>query len=417
MRSALSVVGLLLLGLASCEEGNGDPAKGPVSQQGSKVKHDPNDPRYRNIPAHESKIRTITGVDLEKLDGKAGDWARQQRKIAEAKRKAQGWLQPPDIDLGERQVGKLVTAKFKLRNPTAKTQSITGVTSSCICQAAWITLGGKRTNLKEGVKEPIKIKAGEQGTLEAVIEVQNKYGMFKAALDLMTTDPDLPSVRVNVVLVAVHELEVYQGESLNNIMDLGLVTKRSSKDFEFTVKSRDGKAFEIKGHEELPEAMKISFEATDDSRAIWKIHGKLGPGLDKPSAGGTVVFGTDRDEKVLIQVFALVMPPIKVTPASVLAYGVVNRKSGATREIKLEAVDAKDRFEVGEVRIDWEGDAMPADSKAKLEVLPEAAGRKATVRVTLPKGMRSGRQQGDLHIRFKDDKFDPVKVSLIAYVR
>lgn len=372
----------------------------------------------REIPAEESRIRTIVGEVLEDRDDAVGEWARKQKKAQAEKRKLQRWLQPIDYDFGKQRVGTKLKAELKLENPTDKAQKITGVSKSCTCQQVTLVLDGKRIDLSKGIETPIVLAAGQVGTVEADVEVPDRQSRLTVGIRFETTDPVHPVLDAQLHVEAVRDVLVYVGEELRNAIDYGVVTRDSTREFEFRAVSRDGEPFEIlKYREPIPAGMKIDFEKLTKSGSEWIVRGMLGPGLPENSAGGTVNFETSRGN-FEVMVFGAVQPPIKVTPDGMVVFGVVRRTQGAEKEVRFDAIDPKDRFKIVEATFFDVPEGLLQDGAAfHAEIENAADGNSAKIRVKAPAGLRRGRFHIGMRVRFENDRFEPRKIRILGHAR
>ncbi|MAE78077.1 MAG: hypothetical protein CMJ85_14535 [Planctomycetes bacterium] len=374
----------------------------------------------RTIPAGQSKIRTIRAVELKSLPGKVGQWARERELLHEQDRRKQGWLQPVDKDFGEQPVNTKLVGKFELRNPTDRDQRITNIMSSCACQGIVVWIGDKEHVIpKGGLPKPILVPKGATGRLEARILVPDRQGRIYTEVRVDTSDPDVSSIRLSLSTIGVREFIVEHDGQARTSLDLGLLSIRSTREFEFTVKSRDKKPFVVERWNGAPDAFKIEAKKASHLEAaegrpdgsVWKVRGKVGPGLTERSVGGLIHFDTDRKDTFEINVYMLVKPSISASP-SFLSYGIVPKGKGGTRDIHLAAVDPADRFEV--TGVDF------LDLRPKTTVTAECVsqdGRSASIRVTIPADVPKGRLSGKVRVRFASDKLPPKVVAFLAIVR
>jgi hypothetical protein len=373
-------------------------------------------------PPGSSNIRTLVGVELDKLPGPAGDWARGQKVEREAKRQNQGWIQPVDISLGERRVGARVTGEFQFKNPTGKDQTVSNISSSCDCQAVFLTIGDKRHAIPKAGHEPIPVPKGATGKLEAVIVVPDGLGRRFTEVRVQTSDPENLEIRVGLSVILVKDLILERKNQAgqleqNDTFDFGFITPRTARPFEFFVRSRDGLPFEIRRHGPLPEGLKLEF-APDKvegkpERSAWKVTGQLGPGLREQAAGGTVTFDTDRETGFAIKAFGLVMPAVRIDPPLV-SLGHVQASLGGECALQLTAVDPADDCSVARVEL-FEVD--PKEPALTASFTNATSGRSARVVVQAPAGLRPGRIDGNLRIVFRQPDLPERVVKIMGFVR
>lgn len=395
--------------LAAC----GDPVQPTAKEQQAGLALD-----QRNIPLRQSKIRTIRGVELDQLSGAAGEWARQEAAAREHKRRNQGWLQPVELDLGERPAGAKVIGTFNFRNPTSTRQTVKGISSSCGCQKVVLQIGETRHEIPKSGMEPLVVEPGAEGKLEAHIEIPDRDGTVFTEVRIETTDPDVPSVRVGVKVVPVREFIVESGGSPQRSIDFGIMSYTSQRDYEFIVKSRDKKPFTIEEHTVLPEGMHLTYAPVDSQKTVWKIAGHIGPRLKVRGFNGIVQFETDRKQGFDIAVYALVIPPIRVEPATALMFGIVSAKKGKTKPLALTAVDKSEKFRIERVEtFDLPPKFLPGGDDPAIEIEAGQDSGWTTVRVSLPPGAKRGYFNFGLRIHFDRKDLEPREVRVIGHVR
>jgi len=404
------------LGLVAC--GDSGPKKAEPAKLGFRNER----PDRRLIPEGESKIRTIVGEELEKLPGEAGKYARKEKAEQEARRQSQGWIRPVDRDFGERPSGQKLVAKFALRNPTKKTHVLRNITSSCSCQKIIVRVGDKEFVIPKAGHDPIPVPPGATGSIEAHLSTEGRSGIIFTEVLVETSDPLVPSVRLAIRVTSVAPFIIERDGDRTNSIDLGLMTQRSKKTFEFNVRSRDGKPFRVVKHSVPPVGMKLDSEPVDDSHTRWTVHGQLGPDLGEHGVGGTVTFTTDRKEGFELNVFALVMPAIRIEPAT-LAFGVVPRKKGGRKTLRLSMVDKGQTFEVDHVEIVDAAKPRTAGGKAadassiETKVVNAPDKKSATIELVAPSGLERGHFGFAVKIWFKGKEYEPRTVQVFGHVR
>lgn len=370
------------------------------------------------IPEGKSRIRTILGEVLEDRDDAVGEWARQKSKQRAQKRKTQRWLQPIDYDFGEQRVGKKLKAELTLQNPRETVQRITGFSKSCTCQQVFVIQDGKRIDVTKGMKAPIELQPGAKAVLEAHVEVPNRQSRLTVAVRLETSDPDFPVLDAQLTVDAVRDLIVHVGKDRRDVIDLQELTKGSERDFEFRIRSRDGKAFEIRNTASaVPPGMKLRFERASETGEEWFVRGKVGPDLIDGSVGGTVKFATDRGS-FDATVYWRVEPPIEIKPGTMIAFGVISRLKGASKTLALRCVDKKMRFGIRKVEFFDVPDGLVAGGEpfsSRVEAAED--GRTAKLHIEAPKGLRRGRFHIGAVIHFDGDSYEARKIRLIGHVR
>ncbi|MCB9917478.1 MAG: hypothetical protein H6832_03655 [Planctomycetes bacterium] len=406
--------------LASCGQDSGRDAAGGRKQTGKAAAgvEKPQDPSNRLIPPGESRIRTIVGEVLEDRNDEVGEWARKRANQSAEKRRTQRWLQPIDVDFGKQRVGTKLEAELVLMNPTNEPQKVTSFSKSCKCQEAVLVLGDRRIDLTKGLEEPLELAPGQKAKVYATVEVPDMQTRQTVNLQFLTSDPDQPLLDAQLHVDAVRDLHVFVGEKQTDLIDFGILSKDSVRDFEFRVVSRDGKPFTVQEYEApLPAGVRVEFSKSKDDGSEWVVRGKLGPDLPENRHGGTVHFVTDRG-KFEISVYATVQPPIKVSPSEMVILGVVPQGRGATKDVRFDVIDANDSFKVAKVAwFDIPGGLLPDGVSFGADIDNAEDGKSATVHVRVPPGLGRGRFQIGMLVSFEGDRFEPRKVRFIGHVR
>ena len=377
---------------------------------------------YKESPRREPKVRT--GEDLTKLEGEAGDFFRNRVKEAEVRRKTQRWLQPADLDLGERRAGVVAKGSFKLENPTDKAVMIKGFISSCLCQQLILHLNGKEYELKKSGFEPIELPAGAKGVLEVHIEARE--GQRTTSVTMLTTDEKDGNIFAdgNILVYArvkgVKDFLLTVDGRIQTSVYLGTLTRNSTKSFELTARARDKKAFKIVAHRDLPPKMKIHFEVDPDDPSVWHIRGTLGPDLDPGNhEGGLVILETDRGAGLEFSVTALVLDPIEIEPRGLISLGHVPKKKGVSVELTIRINEPGANFGIERIEArNWL--LVPTKLSPKLFGIATRMaedGRSGTITLTIPPGLERGKLSGNLIISFKQKDLPARVIRFTGIVR
>lgn len=340
------------------------------------------------------------------------------------------WFPKTKLHLGTFYQEELARGSFPFKNATAKEQQLSNFLGSCQCARAEIHVGDR---LYELSNEPVKdalhriVREGdnvqrervthivvgphEEGHVDVFLKMAGIVGEKEATVDLQTTDPQLPHVKLLFKGLGATYFVVNPPDV--NLNEMGWNDKR---EFSFEVTSPLRKDFEITGHEPWPEKMQVEYEKEmRDGRAVWKVKGTYGPGVDERSAGGTLTFKTDVDGKTATtRVVAFVKGPLTMEPGGFVSLGAVREGNGASAEIKIVP---NDTFDLQVTSLDVQGLMVPKDGDDKLQITSVKDGNGVKVKIEVLPGMPRGVMRGTIKINLNHPVAPLKEVMFNGFVR
>jgi hypothetical protein len=245
---------------------------------------------------------------------------------------------------------------FKFKNPTDKTVEWKNLIGSCQCARSDIRVGGRTYSLsgkpkanvltrhvpgKSGpdqheVVQQITIGPNEEGEVECHLDMHLITGPKSANLDIHTTDPSMPMLRLQFSATGAQLFAVAPAE-----VNLNKMTWAESRDFSVTVTSplhKDWNILRMDDHKGFTASWEKS---VTNGMTSWTIKGKYGPVDSEMGGGGQLKFFTDvRGESSFnVRVLAFVQGPLEVKPGCFLVLGLVRKGTTLKKEIVFEPND------------------------------------------------------------------------------
>ncbi|HLU37960.1 MAG TPA: hypothetical protein VK081_01155, partial [Planctomycetota bacterium] len=191
---------------------------------------------------------------------------------AEPSPEGNAWFDKVRLDLGTFFDDEKATGKFAFRNPTDVEQKLSNVIGSCACTRAEFTIGDRlyvldrepvantlyRVTRKEGaeVKERVShitIGPRETGELVVHMDMHNVRGVKEATLDMETSDPGTPHVKLSWKATGAIFFEVSPPDVHLNEMNWN-----DQREFQFEISSPIQEDFNITGHEPLGQGVTLT---------------------------------------------------------------------------------------------------------------------------------------------------------------
>lgn len=267
------------------------------------------------------------------------------------------WFPTTDLDLGTYFGHEEAVGVFPFRNPRSQAIDWTNLQGSCTCSRAVIRVGDRRYELQSkpekqlvrltkganGIEQQervqqIQIGAGEEGTVEVHMEMHQVSGAKSASLDIHTSDPSLPQLKLKWQATGAQMFQISPSEYNLNTMAWNEV-----REFTFTVTSPIAKNFEIlRMDPNADKAFKVTWDKQmNGEMAIWTIRGTYGPVPDEKGTGGMLKFYTDTpgDNSFTVRVGAMVKGPLEVKPGGFLPLGRLSKGVEVRKEVVFEPND------------------------------------------------------------------------------
>lgn len=415
----------ILLTLSSC----GPETKPETPDPKGAVEQTPKKPSTKQAPTKAPSAGAQTPGTTErdqgdqpgapKGQGKLHDFDEDPERAKRERAVIQKWITPPSIDLKKQRVGELVSAEFKLHNPTSKDHVIENISSSCKCQSLRFTVGEKVYECGTGRREAIPVPAGARGTVLVKVRVPDEKKRIVNEIRIETSDPTLRALRFGVFVRPYREFTIKTGGVVKRAIDYGELAESDVRKFEFRVRAHDDLPFEIKRHDKLPWATKLSFAPLQGDKREWKIEGQIGPQLQRTGLSALVNFVTDRDEGFSIHVYAKIRPTVRLDPGPALIFGRHDGKSPVTRTLKLTPSDSKRSLGVARVEIlDPPPQTRQPSGEAKFKITnAKKPGEMSTVELTIPPQPQKGNYVLRMLVHFEGKGVDPIEIRAFGLVR
>ncbi|MBM4062652.1 MAG: hypothetical protein FJ265_16375 [Planctomycetes bacterium] len=265
---------------------------------------------------------------------------------------ATAWFPALETTIEATPTDKEVKGVFPWRNPRGKPLAWMGIVGNCSCSMAVFLVGDRRYELRSKgrqlvqvtgaspeqvtVVETIPIGAGESGQVELAVDVQGAKAGKLVSLDLHTTDPEVPVLRLQV-RVNVPQLVTVTP----NDVQLGVVATGEGREFSATVTSARPD-FVIRGHGALPKGVELAWERSErDGKPCWVVKGTFRP-TDVGETHPVVDLQTNLPEVPAfhLRLHASVRAPVEVKP-TLLAIGRVPRGKPALAKVTFTANDGR----------------------------------------------------------------------------
>lgn len=338
------------------------------------------------------------------------------------------WFPQTDINLGTFFGEGEATGVFEWRNPTDQAVEWRNLQGNCQCLRARITVADRLYELQPKQAHPlVRIvrgeKGGEQrepvsqiaiggheaGTVEVYLDMHGITGPKMATLDLHTTDPALPHMKLRWNAVGAQLFTISPPE-----VQLNKMTWSETKDFTVTVMSPLKKDFEILRMDDAGKSFQVSYEKKMNGElAVWTITGKYGPVGEETAGGGVLKFHTDVNGSTpfSVRVMAFVQGPLEVKPGGFLTLGMIRQGSSLHKEIVFEPNDGQNleltgfRFE----KLRGSGDF--------LKVTSSKDGNKLVVDLEVLDSAPTGLLKGDLVVELNHPLVKEKRIMFNGYVR
>lgn len=276
-----------------------------------------------------------------------------------ARQSGNTWFEVTDQDLGTFFGEGDATGTFHFKNPTDKAIDWRNLNGSCQCLRAVIRAGDRRYELRpkqtnplvrittgpggKEVMEPvtqISIEPNEEGDVEVHLDMHNITGPKLATLDMHTTDPKLPHIRLKWTATGAKLFQLAPAE-----VNLNKMSWSESREFTVNVTSPLNKDFNITGMDPAGKAFEVSWEKSMvGANASWLVKGKYGPVDEQTGGGGVLRFHTDvpGNQTFTVRVMAFVQGPLEIKPGGFLPLGMIRQGNTLHKEITVEPNDGAD---------------------------------------------------------------------------
>lgn len=339
------------------------------------------------------------------------------------------WFQVTDMDFGSHYSQDTVIGRFPFTNPLDKEVEWRGLQGSCQCTTAEITVGGERFRYSKkpnpGIRrvvmqgdqereenvEVIKVPAGAAGEIEVHMELGGQPGPRSATLDIHTTDPQLPMVKLKWQATGAQVFLVSPQD-----VNLNQMVWNEKRDFTVTVQSPLQPDFTITGYDQTAaKDFTLSYDKAMSAEGVatWTIRGTYQPSSSEAVGGGQLRFYTDvaGQPQITVRVNAAILGPLEVKPGTFLALGRV--KKGA-KHIERIVFEPNDSTELDATTMKFEN--LTVDPKF-VTAQKSKDGKKLVVELVIAEDAPSGLLRGDLVVELNHPAVPSKKILFNGFVR
>lgn len=338
------------------------------------------------------------------------------------------WFAVTELDLGTYFGEGEATGVLRWKNPGDKPVEWKNMNGSCQCLHVTVRAGDRTYELRPkqvpplvrlkpgagGRTEPepvtsIAIEPHEEGEVEVHLDMQNITGPKMATLDIHTTDPTQPQIRLKwnatgATLFAISPQEV----------NLNKMTWSETREFTATVTSPMYKDWNITRMDDAGKAFDVRWEKQmNGDNATWTIKGKYGPVGAETTGGGVLKFYTDiRNEMSFnLRVMAFVQGPLEVKPGGFLTLGMIPKGKALKKEIVFEPNDGTKLEMTG---FHFEKTSVTGDV---LKVTSSKDGEKLVVAIEVSDQAPVGLLKGDLVVELNHPLMKEKRIMFNGFVR
>lgn len=338
------------------------------------------------------------------------------------------WFPVTNQDLGTFFGTGEAAGVYHFKNPTDQTIEWRQLTGSCQCTRAKVTVGGRLYRLtskpnpnrlmrvtqvpgqpdQEELVQQISIGPGEEGDVEVHLDMNGITGAKQASLDIHTSDPTLPQIKLNFHATGAQLFTVSPSE-----VNLNKMTWNESREFSVTVVSPLQKDWRILRMDPA-KGFDVSWEKqTNNDNTAWLIKGKYGPVDGETAGGGVLKFYSDVNGSAsfTVRVMAMVQGPLEVKPGGFLTLGLIRQGSELVREISFEPNDGI-KLEATELR--FEKATLASEF---LSVTQRQDGDKLIVELHISDKAPKGLVKGDLVVALNHPLVKEKRIMFNGFVR
>ncbi|MBZ0151885.1 MAG: hypothetical protein K8J09_10170 [Planctomycetes bacterium] len=338
------------------------------------------------------------------------------------------WFPVTNQDLGTYFGTGEAAGVYHFKNPTDQTIEWRQLTGSCQCAKAKVMVGGRLYRLtskpnpnrlmrvtqvpgqpdQEELVQQISIGPGEEGDVEVHLDMNGITGAKQASLDIHTSDPTLPQIKLNFHATGAQLFTVSPSE-----VNLNKMTWNESREFSVTVVSPLQKDWRILRMDPV-KGFDVSWEKqTNNDNTSWLIKGKYGPVDGETAGGGVLKFFSDVNGSAsfTVRVMAMVQGPLEVKPGGFLTLGLIRQGSELVREISFEPNDGI-KLEATELR--FEKATLASEF---LSVTQRQDGDKLIVELHISDKAPKGLVKGDLVVALNHPLVKEKRIMFNGFVR
>ncbi|MGE3174525.1 MAG: hypothetical protein AB7O97_17980 [Planctomycetota bacterium] len=337
------------------------------------------------------------------------------------------WFPVTEQDFGTHYNHDTVVGRFTFKNPTGDEVEWRGISGSCQCSDATLTVGDELYRYKKkptpklvhvirdgGVEreeqvEKIMVGPEESGEVEVHMELGGVAGARKATLDIHTTDPKLPMIRLAWSAIGAQVFVISPSE-----VNLNQMVWNETREFTVTVQSPIQKDFEITGEDIAQDEFQVTrTKEMLDGTAKWTIQGTYSPKNAEALGGGVLKFYTDvpGQASFTVRVSAAIQGPLEVKPGTFLTLGMIRKGTKRVEQVVFEPNDGVE-LDATDIRIE----KLTIDPKYVV-TRKSKDGEKLVVEIEVTADAPSGLLRGDLIVDLNHPAVKTKKILFNGFVR
>ena len=338
------------------------------------------------------------------------------------------WFSSTEQDFGQHYSQDTVVGRFPFANPNETEVEWRSLQGSCQCSSATITIGSdiyrysKKPNPvirrvlmengreREEIVQIIKVPAKAAGEIEVQMELGGVPGPRQATLDVHTTDPLLPMIKLKWSATGA-QVFVTTPQEIN----LNQMVWNEKRDFQITVQSPVQPDFDIVGHDESIKDFSIRYEKAknDQGVATWTIYGTYQPSNAEALGGGLLKFYTNvpGQTQISVRVSAAILGPLELKPGTFLTLGRIKQGTKRVEKIFFEPTDNTD-LEATSIKIEY----LTMDSKF-VTTRKVKDGKKLIVELEILDTAPAGLLRGDVVVELNHPAVPNKRILFNGFIR
>jgi len=255
----------------------------------------------------------------------------------------------------------------------------------------------------------IMIGPGEEGVVETHLNMRNITGLKRATLDIHSTDPVEPQLKLTFRATGAELFSVSPKE-----INLNKMTWNETREFTVMVSGSATKDWKILRMEDAGDAFDVTWEKVSNGDVTsYKISGKYGPVGDESAGGGVLKFRTNLNGSASfnVRVLAFVQGPLEVKPGGFLTLGLIRKGKSTAKNIVFEPNDGTD---LKATELVFEKTSLP---KEFIKATQRKDGNKLIVNVMVTKDAPTGLVKGELVVKLNHPLVKEKRVVFNGFVR
>ncbi len=352
----------------------------------------------------------------------------QERRVEGRGTGGNSWFASTDQDFGTHYSQDTVVGRFPFTNPLATEVEWRGLQGSCQCSSATITIGGERyryskkpnpgirhvitegDNEREETVAVIKVPPGAVGEVEVQMEMGGIAGPRQATMDIHTTDPQLPMIKLKWEATGAQVFVVTPNE-----VNLNQMVWNEKREFTVTVQSPLQPDFNITGSDNSDKDFAVTYtkESASPGVATWTIRGTYQPSSAEALGGGQLKFYTDVPGQpvITVRISAAILGPLEVKPGTFLTLGMIRKGQKRVEKVTFEPNDDSD-LDATSIRLE----NLTMDPKF-VTATKSKDGKKLIVELEISSDAPTGLLRGDLVVDLNHPAVPSRKILFNGFVR